>query len=124
VVAGATKIEAAPLLSAALQAAGPGWVSVAEVVSEEVLPTYYARLDRWRSGDGPRCVGLERFVQTLESRQSGLQLFVFDDESWLFVGLLDADGVELVDATAVIRQQGQNYSEADDFAVATTSHER
>jgi hypothetical protein len=97
-------IESSRELALSLRAGGLELVTVTEVAVASLLPTYRIRLERWKSGEGPHCVGLDHFVQTLAMQSGRLSMFVWNDESSSFVGLLDASGSLLVDATAVHRQ--------------------
>lgn len=97
-------VVVAPTLASSLESLGDEQLAVSWPASEDLASIYASRLNRWHSGLGPTCIGLDHFVETLENTAGTVGLFSHKDNSYFFVGVLNGDGTRLLDATSVDRR--------------------
>jgi len=62
----------------------------------EMLPTYEVRLARHEAGQGPRATGLSEFVEALRHTDGPVGVFLVEDASAHYTGLLDQTGATLL----------------------------
>lgn len=78
-------------------------IPVSKVRPREMLSTYEIRLASSQSGEGPRVIGLEAFVEVLRSTDSDIGGFSIHTPSANFVGLLNETGSTLLALTMIFR---------------------